>query len=115
MTKTETVNKGIEKQKSNLQKPRNKGAKIDDINIVPCRQHSHNPISSRSQRHSSNVIQDPSDQDPEDCSSGAKQTGANNIDNPHPSNSAEKFVPCTNTPVEIKCDPETLGLLKQKK
>ena len=115
VVKTETVNQGIEKWKSNLQKPRSKGAKIDDINIVPCRQHSLNPISSRSRRHSSNVIQDPSDQGPAGCSNGAEQTGANNIDNSHTSNSAENFAPGTYTPAEIKPGPETLGPLKQKK
>ena len=107
--KPETVNKASEKFKSSLQKSRSKGAKIDDINIVPCRQHSHNPISSRSRKPSNNVIIDPADHSNGPLK-GAEQTGANSFDHSHGGNSAENFTSKTSVSVT-----ETLGPLKQKK
>ncbi len=48
-----TLGKLKDKMKSNLQKNRAKGAKIDDLNIVPSRQHSHVLYAGRSRKGSS--------------------------------------------------------------
>lgn len=99
-----TFVKGGEKIKAVVQKRRSKGAKIDDINIVPSRQHSHNPVSSRLKKTSETVTQ-------KTQLTGATQIGAKTgatADTYNVKNSAAN---------ETNADSGTLGLgpLKQRK
>ena len=96
------------KVKDNLRKVRNKGAKIDDLNIVPSRQHSHNPIS-RPRKHSDSKDKSLLCQEEDNYpKNGARQIGA------HKSESAE-HVSIVDNFVKFDTDSEILGPLKQKK
>lgn len=112
-----TLIKAKEKVKGNLRKARSKGAKIDDLNIVPSRQHSHNPVS-RPRKHSDsrNKSLQCQNQDNKNPSNGAKQIGAHNSrDNVGVCESAEQHDSIVGNFVKFETDSEILGPLKQKK